>query len=117
MMRISFTAYRRNKSKFLANQTSLNQQRMFRSIYWSVAFAVKTGVREYYIFQDSGDALENIFNILRGMFSGTGFDILQFSERLACSQQVDAVFARRPELRRKVRQADASGGVRGNHTT
>ncbi|KAJ1444335.1 hypothetical protein M885DRAFT_581045, partial [Pelagophyceae sp. CCMP2097] len=108
MMHISFTAHRRNKSKYIANQTYLNQQRMFRSIFWSVAFAIKEGYDEYFIFQDSGDALENIFNITRGLFPGSAFDLLQFGERLACSQQVDAVYARRPELRRKVRHLDAS---------
>lgn len=111
MMHISFTAHRRNKSKYIANQTYLNQQRMFRSIFWSVAFAIKEGYDEYFIFQDSGDALENIFNITRGLFPGSAFDLLQFGERLACSQQVDAVYARRPELRRKVRHLDALGGA------
>ncbi|KAJ1446232.1 hypothetical protein M885DRAFT_591908, partial [Pelagophyceae sp. CCMP2097] len=63
MMHIAFAAHRRNKTKFLANQTFLNLQRMLRSIYWSVASAIVYKVPTYWLFMDSGDALENVFNI------------------------------------------------------
>ncbi|KAJ1445494.1 hypothetical protein M885DRAFT_579101, partial [Pelagophyceae sp. CCMP2097] len=43
-MHISFAAYRRSGTKWLANQTYCNQQRMLRSIYWSVANATEAGV-------------------------------------------------------------------------
>ncbi|KAJ1447686.1 hypothetical protein M885DRAFT_591237, partial [Pelagophyceae sp. CCMP2097] len=63
MIHIAFAAHRRNKTKFLANQTFLNLQRMLRSIYWSVASAIVYKVPTYFLFMDSGDALEIVFNI------------------------------------------------------
>ena len=99
-----FVLYRRNATKFVASQTYLNQQRFFRSIFWSVASALEAGVKEYFMYQDSGDALENVYCILRTMHAGTALDQMQHDERMASSMQVDAVYERRPELEQKARQ-------------
>ena len=96
-----FVLYRRNATKFVASQTYLNQQRFFRSIFWSVASALEAGVKEYFMYQDSGDALENVYCILRTMHAGTALDQMQHDERMASSMQVDAVYGRRPELEQK----------------
>ena len=99
-----FVLYRRNATKFVASQTYLNQQRFFRSIFWSVASAQEAGVKEYFMYEDSGDALENIYCIIRTMHAGMALDQMQHDERMASSMQVDAVYERRPELEQKARQ-------------
>jgi hypothetical protein len=83
-----FVLYRRNATKFVASQTYLNQQRFFRSIFWSVASALEAGVKEYFMYQDSGDALENIYCILRTMHAGTALDQMQHDERMASSMRM-----------------------------
>ena len=98
-----FVIYRRHRTNFLPSQNYRNQQAMYRSLYWSVATAKLEKVAEYFIFLDSGDALENIFNIVRSMYPGTAVDLLQFEERIGAAMQVNGVFAKHPHLAKEAR--------------
>jgi len=108
-----FAIFRRHRTNFLPSQNYRNQQALYRSLYWSVATAKVENISEYFIYQDSGDALENIYNITRSMFPGTGMDQVQFDERIGAAMQVDAVFERRPHLAKTVRHL-ATTDVRGS---
>ncbi|KAH8068159.1 proteasome-activating ATPase [Aureococcus anophagefferens] len=59
LQHLAFVLYRRHKTKFIAAQTYRNQQSMLRSLQWSVATAIKENVTAYFLYQDSGDDLEN----------------------------------------------------------
>jgi hypothetical protein len=50
MAHMAFAIYRRNGTKFIANQTYANLQRLLRSIYWSLAIAQAENISEYFIF-------------------------------------------------------------------
>jgi len=107
-----FAIYRRHKTNFLPSQNYRNQQAMYRSLYWSVATAKVENIKEYFIFLDSGDALENIFNIVRCMHPGTAVDLLQFEERVGAAMQVSRVFAKHPHLAKEARHL-ATSSVHG----
>ncbi|KAH8070663.1 hypothetical protein JL720_11664 [Aureococcus anophagefferens] len=78
LQHLAFVLYRRHKTKFIAAQTYRNQQSMLRSLQWSVATAIKENVTAYFLYQDSGDDLENVFNILR-MICGPGVNLDAYS--------------------------------------
>ena len=60
-----FVVYRKNKAKFCPHQHYHNTQTMCRSPYYSVAACKGLGIKEYYIFQDSSDRLEQLFGRAR----------------------------------------------------
>ena len=74
---IVLTIYSRHRTTFIPAQNYRNQQSMYRSIFWSVATAKVEHIAEYFIYQDSGDALENVYNICRSFFPGEAMDLLQ----------------------------------------
>jgi len=113
IMHINLVIYRSLATRFLPSQNFSNMQRLSRSKFWSLANAQKDNVQEYYPFLDSGDRLEESFGCLRtlaGGASGTGdgMDCLQCCERISGVNQCEAVFARRPELRRMARHLKTS---------
>lgn len=103
IMHINLVCYRRNGTKMIPGQNFANQQRYHRSIYWSVANAIKDGINEYFIFLDSGDCLEELFGLQRtlsGGASGTGdgMDCLQCLEHTSGVMQCMGVLSRNPHL-------------------
>ena len=109
----AFVCYRRNGTKFLPSQNYANLQRYFRSIYWSIANAIEDGIPEYFLFQDSGDRLEEAYGLLRCLNggasgNGSGMDVLQCTERIAGVMAVQGVLARNPHLRKASRHLRAS---------
>jgi len=110
---IVFVCYRRNGTKFLPSQNYNNLQRYFRSVFWSMANAIEDGIPTYFLFQDSGDRLEEAYGLLRclcGGASGTGsgMDVLQATERISGVMAVQGVYARNPELQKGSRHLKAS---------
>lgn len=100
---INLVCFCRNGTKMLAAQNFSNQQRLYRSICWSIANAKEDNIDEYYPFQDSGDCLEELYGLCRtccggAKGNGTGMDVLQCCERMSGTMQVAGVYARNPEL-------------------
>eukprot|EP00957_Ditylum_brightwellii_P085010 6463744-Ditylum_brightwellii.AAC.1 len=67
---IAFVCYRQNGTKFLPSQNYTNLQRYFQSIYWPMANAIEDGISEYFLYQDSGDWLEEAYGLLRCLCGG-----------------------------------------------
>jgi len=105
LMHILFVCHRRNKTKFLANQTYTNLQQMLRSFYWSVVNCKVEEIRFYFIYQDSIDRLEEFYCMLRTLSGGAtgngdGMDFLQASERTCGCMRCECIFGRNPHLRK-----------------
>jgi hypothetical protein len=109
LQHLSFVLYRKQGTKWLANQTYRNQQAMLRSLQWSVATALKEKYPFYFLYQDSGDDLENVFNILR-MICGPGvnLDALTAEQKLAIVAQVLGIMEKHPHLKKLSRHREAS---------
>jgi len=108
LMHILFCTFRRNGTKFIPAQNYSAWIRMLRSHIWSVATAIVENYDSYFLYQDSGDALEMFYCLLRSLVggasgSGSGVDLVQVGERISGAMQVDGVYSRRPNLRPKSR--------------
>eukprot|EP00957_Ditylum_brightwellii_P113707 8669768-Ditylum_brightwellii.AAC.1 len=84
---IVFVCHRQNGTKFLPSQNYANLQRFFWIVYWSMANAIEDGISKYFLYQDSGDQLEEAYGLLRCLCggasgNGSGMDVLQCTEQL-----------------------------------
>lgn len=108
LMAILFVCYQRNQTSFLPAQNYASWQRLLRSHYWSVATCQERGISEYLFFQDAGDALEQMYNLVRSCCkgakgNGTGMDLQQLGERLGGVMEIVRVYSRKPHLQPKSR--------------
>eukprot|EP00957_Ditylum_brightwellii_P211937 15366785-Ditylum_brightwellii.AAC.1 len=80
-----------------------SRQHIVCSVYWSVTNAIEDGVSEHFLFQDSGDILEEAYGLLRCLAGGaTGNDsvmaVLQCTERISGVMVVQGAHARNPHM-------------------
>jgi hypothetical protein len=106
---LALVIYRRQRTKFIPAQNFQNTMRMIRAIFWSVKSAQNAGVKEYFLFLDSTDPLENLFGIVRSLHgSGTAFDAVQLEDRLTTAMTMAQIYARHPDWQKRQRRLHGS---------
>ena len=106
---LAIAIFRKNGTRFVPAQNYQNTQRWIRAAYWSARTAQLAGVKEYYLFFDSTDPLEQHFGITRELHgAGTMFDVVQFEDRTTTAMSIAKIYGRHPSWRQGPRRLTGS---------
>ena len=100
-----FFLFRRNRTKFLANQNYRNWQDTMKNMFTTVSLGKANGVKRFYFFLNTNKRIENLFGILQSMIRGNmNFDCLDMRDRLGDSVLIQWIYSEHPEWDRSARR-------------
>ncbi|KAJ8516432.1 hypothetical protein ONZ45_g6259 [Pleurotus djamor] len=103
-------------TSFMNGALYADSQAIVKNVIFTIARLQMLGVKiDYYLLLEGTDRLEMLFSDVRTQDHSRNVDILQLSQKLSVSAEINAIFARHPDLDRGHRRLNVAGALGIDH--